>query len=162
MPNEELVRMTAEINYEIVITHGVSDAGVGFEWRGLYIHDPFTDPQYGAFPVDPVEQYGAAYLESVFATDPVTALQMAQRQLREKANEDLSRYCVDHQVDPAAVIATVCGVRVAESGNRLETLTDEQVSKVWSHVDGAASESGKIEHPVQVPHAVESAFPEER
>lgn len=139
MTAEELARKTAAINYEIIVTHGLSDAGIGFEWRDTFIHDPFTDPQYGAFPVDPVQQYGEAYTESIFLTDPASALQMAQRQLREKASEDLRRYCGEHGLDAAAVIGTVCGVRVDESGNPLEALTDEQVASLWSHVDGAAS-----------------------
>ena len=111
MTDEELVRKTAKINYEIVITHGLSDAGVGFEWQGLFIHDPFTDPQYGAFPVNPAEQYGAAYFESVFVTDPAAALQMAQQQLRDRASEDLRRYCADHEGDadgPISVIEAAC------------------------------------------------------
>ncbi|MGA2116074.1 MAG: hypothetical protein ABSH56_15140 [Bryobacteraceae bacterium] len=137
MTAEELVRKTATINYEIVITHGL-DGGVGFEWHGLFIHDPFADPQYGAFPADPIEQYGDAYTGSIFATDPASALEMAQRQLREKAGEDLSRYCVEHGVDAAAVIESICGSRMAESGNPLETLTDEQVASVWAHVDSLA------------------------
>jgi hypothetical protein len=141
MIDEELVRKAAKINYEIVITHGLSDAGVGFEWQGLFIHDPFTDPQYGAFPVNPAEQYGAAYLESVFVTDPATAFQMAQQQLREKASKDLSRYCIEHELEAAVVIAIACGARVTESGSCLEMLTDEQVASLWAHVDEAANTS---------------------
>ena len=75
----ELARKTEAINCEIIITHGLD--GVGFEWRGLFIHDPFTDPL-------------------------ATALQMT------------------------------------ESDDLLETLTDERVATLWSHVDGAATESG--------------------
>jgi hypothetical protein len=136
MTAEGLARKTAAINYEIIITHGMN-GGVGFEWRGLFIHDPFTDPQYGAFPVDPAQQYGDAYMESIFATDPASALKMAQQQLREKAADDLNRYCAEHGLDAAAVIESDCGVRMTESGNPLAELTDEQVASVWSHVDGA-------------------------
>ena len=149
MTEEEMIRRTAQINFDIVITHGLSDAGVGFEWHGLLIHDPFTDPQYGAFPVDPFEQYGAAYTESIFTTDPAKALQMAQRQLREKANEDLNRYCVEHDVDAATVIENACGAKVMEFVDPLKALTDEQVEAVWSHVDGTSSGSGRIESSVR-------------
>jgi len=117
MTAEGLARKTAAINYEIIITHGLSDGGVGFEWRGLFIHDPFADPQYGAFPVDAAQQYGEAYTESIFVTNPASALQMAQRQLREKASEDLRRYCGKHGLDAAAILETVCGVRVAGHDN---------------------------------------------
>jgi hypothetical protein len=64
---------------------------------------------------------------------------MAQQQLREKTGADLSRYCVAHCLDAAAVIETACGVKVPETGNRLETLTDEEIATVWSQVDGAPS-----------------------
>jgi hypothetical protein len=138
MNAEESARKAAVINYEIIITHGL-DGGVGFEWRGLFIHDPFTDPQYGAFPVDPAQQYGDAYTGSIFATNPASALQMAQQQLREKASDDLRRYCVEHGLDAAAVIETACGVRVQETGSVFEALTDEQVEAVWAQVDGPAS-----------------------
>jgi len=134
MTVEELVRKAAAINYEIIIAHGL-DGGVGFEWQGLFIHDPFADPQYGAFPVDPAQQYGDAYRQSIFVTDPAKALEMAQRQLREKAGEDLCRYCVDNHLDATAVIETACGVKVLATGNRLETLTDEGVATVWSHLE---------------------------
>jgi hypothetical protein len=137
MTDEEMIRRTAQINYELVITHGLSDAGVGFEWRGLFIHDPTMDPQFGAFPVDPAQQYGDAYTGSIFVNDPATALQMARQQLREKASDDLSRYCVEHGLDAASVIESACGVRVSHSAIPLETLTDEDVVKVWAHVDGA-------------------------
>jgi hypothetical protein len=143
MTAEELARKTAAINYEIIITHGL-DGGVGFEWRGLFVHDPFTDPQYGAFPVDPTQQYGEAFTGSIFITDPASALEMAQRQLREKASADLLRYCVEHGLDAAAVIETVCGVKVMEIGDPLEALTNEQAAKLWLHVDRAASASGRI------------------
>jgi len=136
MTAEELARKTAVINFEIIVTHGLSDGGVGFEWHGLFIHDPFTDPQYGAFPVDPTQQYGDAYLNSILATDPAKALSMAQRELREKASVDLSRYCVEHGLDAAAVIETVCGVRVQKSDKVFGALADEQVEAVWAHVDG--------------------------
>jgi hypothetical protein len=141
MTAEEIIRTTAAINYEIVITHGL-DGGVGFEWQGAFIHDPFSNPQYGAFDVDPIEQYGDAYTASIFVTDPTQALQMAQRQMRGRATADLGRYCVEHEVPATALIESVCGMRVADS--RLTTLTDEQVVAVWSHVDDAASGSGKI------------------
>jgi hypothetical protein len=137
MTADQLVRKTAAINYEIVITHGL-DGGVGFEWQGLFIHDPFTDPQYGAFDVDPVRQYADAYTGSIFATDPANALQMTQRQLREKASEDLSRYCREHGQDAAAVTASVLGIDVPVSENALQALGDEQVAAVWAHVDGLA------------------------
>jgi len=132
--DDGMIRRTARINYQIVITHGL-EGGVGFEWQGVFIHDPFTDPQYGAFPVDPAEQYGDAYRESIFATDPAKALEMAQRQLREKASEDLSRYCADDQLETLAIIETICGVQ-AQDDDQLTSLTDEQVAQLWSHVDG--------------------------
>lgn len=143
MTAEELARKTAAINYEIVITHGL-DGGVGFEWQDIFIHDPFTDPQYGAFPVDPAQQYGDAYTQSLFVSDPASALQMAQRQLREKSSQDLRRYCIEHGLDAAAIIETVCGVRVMEFFGPLKALTDEQVATVWSQVDGAVLASGRI------------------
>ena len=65
MNNDELVRRTVLLNHEIIITHGLTDGGVGFEWQGLFIHDPFTDPQYGTFPVEPTQQYGDAYTETI-------------------------------------------------------------------------------------------------
>jgi hypothetical protein len=141
MTPEESARKTAAINYEIIITHGLN-GGVGFEWQGLFIHDPFTDPQYGAFPVDPVQQYGEAYTGSIFATDPASALQTAQRQLREKASADLKGYCVEHGLNAAAVIETACAVRADEAGKGFEALTDEQVQTVWAHVDDAATACG--------------------
>lgn len=104
-------------------------------WKDTFIHDPFADPQYGAFPVDPVEQYGDAYLGSIFITDPAKALEMAQYQLRDKASEDLKRYCVNNQLDALATIEAVCGVRVPEV-ERLIGLTGEQVVQLWRHVDG--------------------------
>ncbi len=134
MTNDEVARKAAEINYEIVITHGV-EGGVGFVWQGTFIHDPFVDPQYGAFSVDPTQQYGDAYTESIFVTDPAKALQLAQQQLREKANDDLIAYCVEHELAAATVIESVCRVRAPESGNALEGLTDAQVAMVWAHVD---------------------------
>jgi len=141
MSAEELARKTAAINYEIIITHGFSDGAVGFEWHGLFIHDPFSDSQYGAFDVDPVQQYGDAYLSSSFATDPAKAFELAQGQLREKASEDLRRYCVQDGLDAATVIETACGVTVPESADLLETLTDEQVAEVWAHVEGIGKAS---------------------
>lgn len=143
MTAEELARKTAAINYELIITHGL-DGCIGFEWQGLFIHDPFVDPQYGAFPVNPAQQYGEAYTQSIFVTDPASALEMAQQQLREKASDDLRRYCVKHGLDEAAVIESACGVRVQEAGSVLEALTDEEVATVWSHVDGAVLASGRI------------------
>ena len=138
MTDEEMARKAAALNYEIIVVHGV-EGGVGFVWRETFIHNPFVDPQYGAFDVDPVEQYGAAYLESVFSTDPATALETARRQLRDKAGKDLARYRMDRRLsipDIVATIEAVCGVRVPESDDLLATLTDEQVALVWSQVDG--------------------------
>lgn len=134
MTDEDVIRQTARINYEIVITHGI-EGSVGFFWKDTFIHDPFADPQYGAFPVDPAEQYGDMYRRSIFATDPAKALEMAQQQLRDKASEDFRRYCVGNQLDAAAIIGSVCGVRVPEV-EHLVSLTDEQVAKLWAHVDG--------------------------
>jgi hypothetical protein len=135
MTSEEMVRKTAAISYEIVVTHGFADGGVGFEWEGLFIHDPFVDPQYGAFPVDPTQQYGEAYLLSSFVTDPAKALHMAQEQLRAKASTDLTRFCLNHEQSAAAVIETACGARVPGDDHRLAALTDEQVERLWAHVD---------------------------
>jgi hypothetical protein len=143
MTAEEMARKTAAINYEIVITHGL-DGGVGFEWQGLFIHDPFMDPQYGAFGVDPVQQYGDAYKGSIFVTDPAKALATAQRQLRENASADLKRYCLKNGADAAAVIETVLGISVPGSGNPLEALADEQIVSLWLQVDGAVSTNGKM------------------
>ncbi|HLK65054.1 MAG TPA: hypothetical protein VKU19_16540 [Bryobacteraceae bacterium] len=137
MTADQLVRKTAAINYEIVITHGL-DGGVGFEWNGFFIHNPFSDPQYGFFDVEPVQQYGDAYTGSIFATDPANALRTAQRQLRAKANKDLSRYCREHGQDAAAVIESVIGLNVLVNENALEAIADEQVAAVWAHVDGLA------------------------
>ena len=148
--DQELIRKTAAINYEIVISHGVSDAGVGFDWNGSFIHDPFTDPQYGAFPVDPAQQYGDAYTGSIFVTDPVYALQMAQRQLREKTNEDLSRYCVEHELDAAAVIEAACGLRVVHSVTPLEILTDDNAVDLVRHIPSlptSAQDGNLFTHP---------------
>ncbi len=92
---------------------------MGFEWEGLFIHDPFSDPQYVAFPVDPVAEYGAAYLGSIFVTDPATALKLAKRHLTAYTTEDLTRYCEKHGFDAAAIIAAVCGVEVMKSSKLL-------------------------------------------
>jgi hypothetical protein len=86
MTREQAAREAARINFDILV-HGVQPK-VGFEWRDTFIHDPFSDPQYGAFAVDPAAQYGAAYLDSVFATDPAAALEAARRHLRDAARED--------------------------------------------------------------------------
>ncbi len=133
----EMARRAAEINFEIFIRHGVGEGRVGFEWQETFIHNPFVDPQYGAFEVDPVEQYGDAYLESIFVIDPGEALRMAQQQLRERAGEDLIEY-LGRNMDVADIIETIAGVRVRESARLLATLTDKQVVRVWSHVDGIA------------------------
>lgn len=135
MTGEKMARKAVEINFEIVVAHGIGECKAGFEWHGTFIHNPFVDPQYGAFEVDPVQQYGDAYLNSIFATDPARALEMAQGQLRDWAKEDLARYCVDHDLDMITIIENACGVRVPETGNPLWTLTDEQVARVWRHVE---------------------------
>ena len=153
MTDDELVRKTVLLNYEIIITHGLTDGGVGFEWQGLFIHNPFADPQYGAFAVDPVQRYGDAYMESIFATDPVKALELAQQQLRDNASGDLSRYRTDHGLNDDGVIAIIdaaCGVRVPNSANPLEALTNEQVVLVWAHVDETVSGKARIECSVQL------------
>src|SRR5579862_5201400 len=90
--DEAVARKAAEINFEIVVAHGFGECNVGFIWQATFIHNPFVDPQYGAFVVDPVGQYGDDYLNSIFATDPGTALRMARQQLRALAAEDLARY----------------------------------------------------------------------
>lgn len=136
MTTDEMARNAAQINFEVVIVHGLADCKVGFVWHDTFIHDPFVDPQYGAFPVDPAKQYGDAYRQSIFATDPAKALEIAQQQLRDRASEDFSRYCVDNQLDALATIESVCGACVAEAGNPLATLTDEQVARLWAHVGG--------------------------
>lgn len=138
MTDEEIIRKTAAINYEIIITHGLMDGGVGFEWQGIFIHDPFVDPQYGAFPVDPVEQYGDAYLKSIFATEPAKGLQMARQQLRAKAREDLCRYVEDKRVRHGIIttIGFVCGVKVLQPDDPFCTLTDQEVAQVWALIDG--------------------------
>jgi hypothetical protein len=69
VPCEDVIRQTARINYEIVIVQGLEDS-VGFLWNDRFIYNPFTDPQYGAFPVNPAEQYGDTYQQSILATDP--------------------------------------------------------------------------------------------
>jgi len=69
--------------------------------------------------VDAAQQYEEAFMESIFVSDPASALQMAQRRLREKASEDLRRYCVEHGLDAAALVETACGVRVQEAGSVL-------------------------------------------
>jgi hypothetical protein len=132
--DEDVIRQTARINYEIVITHGL-EGGVGFLWKDTFIHDPFVDPQYGAFPVDPVVQYGDSYRQSIFVTNPTKVLETAQQQLRDKASEDLRRYCADNELDTLAIIETVCGVQVRED-DQLRSLTDEHVAQLWAHVDG--------------------------
>jgi hypothetical protein len=142
MSDEPLARETAAVNYEIVVAHGL-DGGVGFGWNGLFIHNPFVDPQYGTFDVDPLEQYGDAYTESTFVTDPASARQMAQRQLREKATADLARYCLEHELPVTAVIRTAGGMKVAES--HLESLSDEQIVAVWSYVDALVSDRARID-----------------
>ena len=138
MTNDEMARKAAEINFEIVVAHGVVECKVGFVWRDTFIHNPFVDPQYGAFDVDTVQQYGDHYLNSIFVTDPAKALQIAQRQLRDTANEDIARYCVDRKLDVLDIIATIeaaCGVLVPESDDLLETLTDEQLTKLWRRIE---------------------------
>jgi hypothetical protein len=138
---DEMIRRTTQINYEIVITHG-AEGGVGFLWNETFIHDPFADPQYGAFPVNPAEQYGDAYRQSIFAVDPAQALEMARRQLRDKASEDLKRYCIGNHLEASATIESICGVRVAEA-DHLTSLTDEQVTRLWAHVDGIPENMGR-------------------
>ncbi len=54
MTAEEMARQAASINLAI-LTHGVQ-CTVGFQWQDTFIHDPFVDPQHGAFAVYPVEQ----------------------------------------------------------------------------------------------------------
>jgi hypothetical protein len=44
MTNEEMARKAAEINFEIAIVHGLGGCKVGFEWHGLWIHNPYVDP----------------------------------------------------------------------------------------------------------------------
>jgi hypothetical protein len=133
----EIAHRAAAINREIAEFHGVA-CQVGFEWQGLFIHNPFADPQHGASGVDPVQQYGGAYLSSIFVTDPAKALEIASRQLRDAANKDLVRYCVDHNLDVPGIISTVEAIwdlRVPDAEELLESLTDEQVAHVWAHVD---------------------------
>jgi hypothetical protein len=145
MYSDEAARSAAEINFEIVVVHGL-EARVGFEWQETFIHNPFVDPQYGAFDVDPVQQYGDDYLNSIFVTDPGKALESAQRQLRELAAEDIARYGEDHRLgvpDLVANIEAACGVRVPEADDLLEALSDEQVAKVWMYVENL-TRSGRI------------------
>jgi len=139
--HEDTIRRTAQINYEIIITHGVVDCGVGFLWNDTFIHDPFADPQYGAFPVDPAQQCGDAYRQSIFVTDPAKALKVARQQLRERASEALSRYCVNNALDAFASVETICGVRVPEV-DHLASLTDEQVGRLWAHIEGILENHG--------------------
>lgn len=90
--------------------------------------------------MDPAQQYGEAYTNSIFVTEPDKALEMAQRQLREKAGEDLSRYCAHRGLNGDEIIAIIedlCGALVPIASRPLELLTDEQVAVVWTHVDGA-------------------------
>ena len=136
MTDDELARKAAAINV-VILTHGLQ-CTVGFDWRDTFIHDPFADPQYGAFPVDPVQQYGEAYLKSIFVTDPATALRTARQQLRNAATQDLAAHCVQHHLtgeDRIAVIASVVGVRTPDSDDLLSTLTDDQVAMAWAVVD---------------------------
>jgi hypothetical protein len=98
-------------------------------------------------PGDPVQQYGDAYTGSIFVTDPASALQTAQRQLREKTGEDLRRYCIDRGLNGDGIIAiieAVCGVRVPNSASPLQALTDEQVALVWAHVDATGQGFGNV------------------
>jgi hypothetical protein len=133
--NDELVRNATAIN-NLILTHGVQCA-VGFDWQDTFIHVPFADPQYGAFPVDPVQQYGDAYLQSVFVTDPTIALNAARQQLRDAAAQDLTTYCAQHRIERGDLVAIIdaVGVRVPESDDVLSTLTDDQVATVWAVVD---------------------------
>jgi hypothetical protein len=94
-----------------------------------------------------VQQYGDAYTGSIFVTDPASALQTAQRQLREKTGEDLRRYCIDRGLNGDGIIAiieAVCGVRVPNSASPLQALTDEQVALVWAHVDATGQGFGNV------------------
>lgn len=146
MTTDQMAHEAAEINFEIVVAHGVVECKTGFVWRDTFIHNPFADPQYGAFDVDPVQHYGDAYLNSIFVTDPAKALQMAQQQLRDTAKDDIARYCEDHKLGLPEIIRTIeaaCGVLVPESDDLLETLTDEQVAKVWTHVDKITTKGSK-------------------
>ena len=36
-----MAQMTADINFEIAIAHGVN-GWIGFEWHGTFIHNPFA------------------------------------------------------------------------------------------------------------------------
>ena len=147
MTELDMARQAAEINFEIVVAHGVVEGRVGFTWQDTFIHNPFVDPQYGAFEVDPVKQYGSAYLESIFVTDPARALALARDQLRATATEDLVRYCEDHKLQTADIIATIeaaCGVKVSKCDDLLETLTDKQVAQVWTHVEKIIRSRSKL------------------
>lgn len=147
MTGEEAAREAAAINFEITIAHGLGDCRVGFVWRDIFIHDPFTDPQYGFYYVDSVCQYGEAYLNSIFATDPSKALESAEQQLRDEAHRDFAAYCIDHNLDVADQINAVeeaSSVRVPESDDLLATLTDGEVARVWAHVDQVATKKCRI------------------
>lgn len=132
---DDLVRNTARINF-VILAHGEQPV-VGFTWRDTFIHDPFADPQYGAFTVDPVRRYGDAYLYSVFSTDPSGALRCAQEQLRAAAARDVVRYCSQDlplSGDPAGISPLACAVSLT-ADDALAALSDEQVMTVWASVD---------------------------
>jgi hypothetical protein len=133
--SEDPAHQAAAISCTILI-HGVHPT-VGFTWQDTFIHDPYHDPQYGAFAVDPVQQYGDAYQQSIFVTDPVTALKTARRQLREAVCQGIKEYCVQHRVPRTELIALLqdaIGTPVPDA-DPLATLTDDQVAAVWSLVD---------------------------
>lgn len=54
---------------------GDMDALQGFEWNGVLIWDPTSD-ETGRLEVDPVEYYGAAYRDSVFAAARAAGLKV--------------------------------------------------------------------------------------
>jgi hypothetical protein len=82
-----------------------------------------------------MQQYGEAYLLSIFVTDPAKAFHMAQMQLRAKASTDLTRFCLDNKQSAVAAIEIACGARVPGDDHQLAALNDEQVGLLWAHVD---------------------------
>lgn len=56
----------ADKNHKIIQETGDTAGCVSFEWHGSSITDPFYD-ESSVNPVDPVEYYGDAFLNSPFA-----------------------------------------------------------------------------------------------
>ena len=56
-------KIISNLNNELLINGGESE--IYFDFEDMAIHNPFVE-ESGRLPVDPVEYYGKAFLESAF------------------------------------------------------------------------------------------------